>query len=76
MCHKLDLLLVIIFILGATGGTPATQVPRDKKQEKAQEDLSKQLQNTKRFVCLTRILGKMWDNFLDKTLPNLNPSEP
>ena len=34
---------------GAIGGTAATQGPRDKKQEKAQEDLSKHLQTTKRY---------------------------
>ena len=41
-------LTILFSFLGATGGT-ATPATRDKKQEKAQEDLSKQLLNTKRF---------------------------
>ncbi len=48
------LLLRFILPIGAPGGTATTQVPRDKKQEKAQEDLSKQLQTIERFVYYNR----------------------
>ena len=43
----IDIFYVYWFFIGATGGTGAPPV-RDKKQEKAQEELSKHLQNTKR----------------------------
>ena len=40
-----------------TGGAGTTvSGGRDKKQEKAQEELSKQLQNTKRLASLVQLL--------------------
>ena len=57
-------MFMILRCIGASGTTGASTT-RDKKQEKAQEDLSKQLQYTKRYEKHDHMLqGKL----LQKTL--------
>ena len=49
--------IAFLLFLTVTGGAGATvSGGRDKKQEKAQEELSKQLQNTKRLASLVQLL--------------------
>ena len=48
--------IAFLLFLTVTGGAGATvSGGRDKKQEKAQEELSKQLQNTKRLASLIQL---------------------
>ena len=48
--------IAFLLFLTVTGGAGATvSGGRDKKQEKAQEELSKQLQNTKRLASLVQL---------------------
>ena len=49
--------IAFLLFLTVTGGAGTTvSGGRDKKQEKAQEELSKQLQNTKRLASLVQLL--------------------
>ena len=56
-------MFMILRCIGASGTTGASTT-RDKKQEKAQEDLSKQLQNTKRYEKHDHMLqGKLLQKY-------------
>ena len=46
---------LVLFFTVAGGAGATVSGGRDKKQEKAQEELSKQLQNTKRLVSLVQV---------------------
>ena len=53
---KISKHMSLVLFFTVTGGAGATvSGGRDKKQEKAQEELSKQLQNTKRFISLVQV---------------------